>query len=94
MAACFRSILSAAGISIDSDPVRCSILVTEPSRAALEEARRLRALHPHGTIVVYGPEGPEWRRMGAVFIGEGTGPSAIRDVLRRVVVKMPEESPR
>ena len=94
VAACFRSILSAAGIAIDTDPARCSILVTEPSRASLEEARRVRALQPHGVIIVYGAEGPEWRRLGAVFIEEGAGPSTIRDALLRAVVKVPEGSSR
>lgn len=94
VAACFRSMLGATGIAVDPDPARCSVLVTEPTHAALEEARQLRARKPHAVIIAYGSGDPEWKRLGAAFIEEGAGPSTIRDALSRLVVKVPEGSSR
>jgi signal transduction histidine kinase len=87
VAACFRSLLTAAGLTIGADSETCSVLVTEPGRAALEAARRLKARDPRAVIIVYGAGDPDWVRLGAAFIEDGAGPSVIRDALARLVIK-------
>lgn len=86
VATLLRALLKASGVTVSEDTSSCSVLVSEASLPALEEARALRARCADAQVFVYGEPTADWRRLGAVVIRRGAGPGTIRQALSRLLL--------
>jgi signal transduction histidine kinase len=94
VASCVHAMLHAFGFVPGTDPATCSVFVTDPSPAALAEARLLKGRSADAQLLVYGEAGSEWRSLGARVIGRGSGPSEIRRALSRLLLAAVEGGSR